>query len=282
MRIALDPTDQRITVRPAELAQDAEASLRSELSTHIANAEADLRAQIASLSGASDSTALAQTMAQLGGLTGLERQIAHAGGKDLASIRNEVSAYVAATQTFLQQTSQAGAKETGAQALNAASAAARQSVADFTKAYYEQRIFDPYLKFASVEDEEAYRRKETERQHAIEKALAEKTPEGDLRASKLATEQLKDAGAHGADQSPAFQTMLDSMNQSTANLEKQINGSKVAQARTMHANELDEVPAKAASSDILAGLKSLTFSDSETTGHGVPERAAKQSPGRAT
>jgi len=42
-----------------------------------------LRAQIANLRGASDSTALAQAMAQLGGLAGLERQIAHAGAKDL-------------------------------------------------------------------------------------------------------------------------------------------------------------------------------------------------------
>lgn len=173
----------------------------------------------------------AQALAQLSGLAGLERQIARAGAKDLASIRNEVTAYVAATQAFLQQAPQAVTKEPGAQALYAASAAAREAVADFSKAYYEQRIFDPYLKFASAEEEEAYQRREIERQRAIEKAQAEGTPEGDLRATQLALEQIKDAGAHGADRSPDYQHNLDKLQSATQNLELVAKEAKAPQQK---------------------------------------------------
>ena len=236
-----------------------------------------MRNQIASLRGSSDSTALSQALAQLGGLAGLERQIAHAGAKDLASIRNEVTAYVAATQSFLQQSSQAGGKDAGAQSLHAASAAARQAVADFSQAYYEQRIFDPYLKFASVEDEEAYRRREAERQHAIEKATAEKTPQGDLRANNLAIDQLKDAGAHGADRSPDFQTHLDKLQSAKEGLTAAIQKQPKEPELSAGIDPLDAAKPAEVSPELLASIRSsgVSLGEQDAEGHGLNQNLSK-------
>lgn len=89
-------------------------------------------------------------------------------------------------------------------ALERARSEARAQVASFMADYYDRKIFEPYLRFASAEDEAAYREREQRRRKEIEEAQSLGTPEGDLRAAKLAHEQLKDAGAHGADKSPDY------------------------------------------------------------------------------
>jgi hypothetical protein len=140
------------------------------------------------------------------------------GAKGMAALRAEITAAVAATHAYalsvsgVTGTAQTSPGEQAAQAaLRDASVAAHQTVENFERDFYGRKIFDPYLKFASTQDEDEYRRREQERQHAIEKAQAENTPEGNLRATKLAIAQLEDAGAHGADRSPDYHRTLDGL-----------------------------------------------------------------------
>ncbi len=139
------------------------------------------------------------------------------------AMTSEVAASVAATQSVVQQAQQGtnGAQAAEA-ALQQASATSHQSVSDFERDFYGRRIFDPYLRFASAEDEEAYRRREAERQQAIDKAMAEGTPEGNLKANKLAIDQLQDAGTHGADRSPEYKRHMDALLKSGDDLTRAI------------------------------------------------------------
>lgn len=139
-------------------------------------------------------------------LTLLKHQIAGAGPATLTALRHEIGAAVAQTQTATQQARLAG---TGAEAaeiatLAEAAKATRRHVDSFLHDFYERKIFDPYLRFASVEDEEAYRKREEAYRKAIDAAMAKGTPEGDLEALALANRQLRDAGAHGASAAPEF------------------------------------------------------------------------------
>lgn len=161
---------------------------------------------------------------------------------------------VAATQAITQSGSASGAQafQLGQVSMRQASEAARASASSFAHDYYDRRMFDSYLKFASVEDEDEYRRREQERKQAIEKALAERTPEGDLRALDLSIEQLKDAGAHGAKRSPDYQPELDNMTEHRAAL------------KTALSPQVDTVSAKAESGkpapDPIAALKAAGVS----------------------
>ena len=123
---------------------------------------------------------------------------------------------MAATQLSASQ-SPAG-PQAAAEALQAASDAARRQVAQFEQDFYEKKIFDPYLRFASPDDEEAYRKREAERHAEIKAANDKGTPQGSLEASRLALDQLNDAGAHGADRSPDYQPKLDAMRSARAQL----------------------------------------------------------------
>lgn len=93
-----------------------------------------------------------------------------------------------------------------------ASAHARETVQNFIHDFYEAKKFDPYLRFSSLEDEQAYREREAANLRAIQEAQSQKTPEGDLEAAALARRQLADAGDHGADKSPDFTKTMDGLN----------------------------------------------------------------------
>jgi len=158
-------------------------------------------------------------------------------------------------------------------ALEQASQASRATTAAFMHDYYERKMFEPYLRFASLNDEEEYRRREDERRRAIEKALAEHTPEGNLRANQLAIEQLKDAGAHGADKSPQYQPTLKSLTGAGNALASQIAAAKgegqssdVAAEPTDKANPSSQVP-----EDVIARLRAAKASaaDDLAKGHGL-------------
>lgn len=130
-------------------------------------------------------------------------------GSGLASIRAEVAAFVAAAQVIANQAvASAATTQTAEAALHLANEAARREVTSFVEDFYEKRIFDPFLRFASAEDEAAYREREEERKREIKEALALGTPEGTLKANLLSRDQLLDAGAHGADRSPDYAPML--------------------------------------------------------------------------
>jgi len=131
----------------------------------------------------------------------------HGGG--LVSIRAEVAAFVAAAQVVANQAvASAATTQTAEATLHLASEAARREVTSFVEDFYEKKIFDPFLRFGSAEDEAAYREREEKRKREIKEAMAEGTTEGTLKASRLARDQMLDAGAHGADASPGYAAML--------------------------------------------------------------------------
>jgi hypothetical protein len=274
------------------LPQDTEASLRAQLAAQVANAQSDIESHLAALRDAvargGNGAVLSQATDQLTSLSRLQKRI---GGCDIASltaIRSEVAASVAATQALVQTAAAQGSSPQSAQAeLYAASANAERSVRDFEKDFYERRIFDPYLKFASKEDEEAYRQREAERQQAIEKAREEHTPQGELRAVNLSIDQLNDAGAHGADRSPDYQRERDRLTKVHDQLSHAISSNDQSKPQTASnapasasVDPLQDVGAKAPDAKgIAAKLLAAGISppQSDNVGNGVSSYALQNS-----
>jgi hypothetical protein len=255
---------------------DAEASLRAELSAQIAGAQSNIEHRLAELSNAvahgGDSGALAHAKLQLSALSRLQQRIGDASAGNLTALRGEVMATVAATQALAQQANVAGAPtyQTAEVALQRASEGARVSVTGFMHEYYDRHEFDRYLKFTSSEDEEEYRRREDERKKAIDTAMAEHTPQGNLKALDLSIAQLKDAGAHGADKSAAYEPMLEGMQRNRDMLSSKIAAGKDVSLGT-GATEPADTPVPA---DVLAQLRAakVALADPTLEGHGVAAR----------
>jgi hypothetical protein len=172
------------------------------LLAQIRSAQADIDQLLAQLGGDAG-TVLADAQSQRRLLINLEQNLVSGAAAATSSIRNEIAGAAAVAVTLGQQARASGDQRANVE-LAAAQARTRATVLEIGRDIYERRIFDPYLRFASEEDEAAYRRREEENRRAIERALAENTPEGDLRASRIMERQLQDAGAHGADASPQF------------------------------------------------------------------------------
>lgn len=188
--------------------------------TQILSAQSDIGVALADLSRAGDASLIAQALAQQQTLAKLERALSSGSAATIApNIRGEIAAVVTASANLSQQAQQAADQRAGID-LATAQARTRATVQEIGRDIYERRIFDPYLRFASAEDEEAYRRREEENRRAIEEALAEQTPEGDLRAARLIQRQLADAGAHGADASPEFAGRMARINNDISGLER--------------------------------------------------------------
>ncbi|MBX9802494.1 MAG: hypothetical protein K2Y04_06970 [Caulobacteraceae bacterium] len=246
----------------------------------IAEAQAALESDIellrhaAAMSG--DGAALAMAQGQMSRLAGLQHRIEHAHGGGLAAIRAEVMASVAASQTLAQQVRGTIAYAHAAEvALHAASAAARREVTSFAHDFYERKIFDPYLRFASPEEEAAYRQREEERQRAIKDAMATGTPEGNLRALELAQDQLRDAGAHGATNSPEFQGWVDRLGTQNASLNSALGNPPDHPQSTPVVASADPLEDIAASAQVDAGAfaafraAGIVMADQSQQGHGL-------------
>lgn len=201
-------------------------------------------------------------------------------------MRGEVAASVAASQTIVQQAQQGTGASASAQAvLQQASANSYQAVSDFERDYYGRRIFDRYLSFKSPEDEEAYRRREAERQEAIDRARAEGTPEGNLRANELAIAQLQDAGAHGADRSPDFRPTMDRLQRSHTALKQAIEhktpqtpAQQASAPMTENSDPLQSVGAKAPTAKGAAAVllaAGISQPQADNVGHGVNDRTGQ-------
>lgn len=210
---------------------EKEEVARGDLLRQIETSSRELESQLAELrrSAPGNDDRLHNGQAKLHHLNSLRDQLV-GGAKGVAALRAEITAAVAATHAYTLSvsgvvgTAQASPAEQAAQAaLREASVAAHQTVDNFERDFYGRKIFDPYLKFASTQDEDEYRRREQERQRAIEKAQAENTPEGNLRATKLAIAQLEDAGAHGADRSPDYRRTLDGLKHSERTLDARLS-----------------------------------------------------------
>lgn len=186
---------------------DPEASLRAELTGAIAAAQIDIANAIAELarSGA-DSAALTN---QNQALQQLQRTVGSANLGNLLALRGEVAATASSATNLANQAISSAASAAAAQANLSPAERARASIEALNRDLFEKRVLDPYLRFASPEDEEAYRKREREREAEIKRSLALGTPEGDRRAADLTHDQLRDAGAHGADRSPDFAGMMN-------------------------------------------------------------------------
>lgn len=217
------------------------------------------------------------------------------GAKDLpaAALRAAVASAVADSRTYTSEARTATAtvqgatsEQTASVTLLAASEAARTTANGFVDDYYKRRIFDPYLKFASAHDEEEFRRREAERQAAIAEAMAEHTPEGELRALGIEREQLNDAGAHGADRSREFKSKLDVLKTRERALERALADKDHQQDNNDREAKVQPHAAPSAcrvSPGVLAALREagVTVPPQDGTGHGVAERSAAPCSGAA-
>lgn len=139
------------------------------------------------------------------------------GPAELASFQ----AMLDGTERAADAASQAAGAETADASVSSiivSSAATRQEVQSISDDLFKRRIFDPYLHFDSPEEKARYETEQAERQRQIQAALAEHTPEGNLRAGGLAAGGMLEAAAHGATASPDF---LPKWNKLVARLQAQ-------------------------------------------------------------
>lgn len=210
---------------------DPQASLRAELLGQLVAAQFEIETVIADLArdGAPASTMM-DSRNQLAALGALRQQLTGADVKALVAMRSDIAATVAASQSTAQQA------RTAAEASNTGSLAnyaqnARAAVNDVMRG---MKDFEPYLHFANAKDEADYRRREEERRAYIAAEQAKGTPVGDLNASGAAVGQMADAAAHGAAESPEFQSRFNRLAQSTQALRDQLirDGKDVSQFDT--------------------------------------------------
>lgn len=209
---------------------DPEASLRAELTGAIAAAQIDIADAIADLarSGA-DSAALTN---QNQALQKLQRTVGSANLGSLLALRGEVAATASSATNLANQAISSAASAATAQANLTPAERARASIEALNRDLFENRVLDPYLRFNSPEDEEAYRERDRERKEEIDRAMALGTPEGLRRAAELTHDQLRDAGAHGADRSPDFGRLMNTANEAREFAmphEKQMTANNAAQ-----------------------------------------------------
>lgn len=185
---------------------------------HLLGAQADLEASLALLRQSGDAGLIAQGETQRSTLADLQRALASAGPANLTAIRSAIAAAVSAS-TGLSQQARGAALQAEAAELAATRTESRLQVQSLMR---DMHRFDPYLAFASPEDEAAYRNREAERRAYIEQQQARGTPEGDLNASGAAIGQMVDAQAHGAADSPEFRQRWDELAGTTARLREQV------------------------------------------------------------
>jgi hypothetical protein len=228
------------------------AAERTDLLAQIRAAQADLDQLIAQL-GNDGGSVLADGQLQRQLLTNLERSLATGANLSGGSIRNEIAAAITVAANLGEQARQS-ISQRGSADLAAAQARTRATVLEIGRDIYERRIFDPYLRFASAEDEEAYRRREEENRRAIADALAENTPQGDLRAARIMDRQLQDAGAHGADASPQFRSLVDRNSENVTRLEAAVGERPSAERDERSATQQQTPEPTPATSEQLASV----------------------------
>jgi hypothetical protein len=242
---------------------DPEASLRAELTGAIAAAQIDIANAIAELarSGADSAALVNQGQA----LQQLQRTVGSANLGSLLALRHEVAATSSSASALATQAISNAASNAANQANLSPAERARATIEALHRDLFENKVLDPYLRFASSEDEEAYRKRERERKEEIDRAMALGTPEGLRRAAELTQDQLRDADAHGAGRSPDFGRLVADANRAQG---------LVAQAEKQ---PIENVPVPPAVSndvaDIAATLRTAGLSapspTSNESGHGL-------------
>jgi hypothetical protein len=180
------------------LPDDPQASLRLELVGQLVAAQFALEGALAEFTG--NSGALGQAQLQLSMLVALRQQIGTASPASLSAMSNEIFGAVAQAQGIIQQGRANLANSEASSASNTAKA--RQALQSMADDLFGKKLLDPYLHFASAEEEAAYRKREQERSIAYDDEIAKQTAEGNRRAASILQSQLADAKAHGANRSP--------------------------------------------------------------------------------
>ena len=189
------------------LSVDPEASLRAELTGAIAAAQIDVANAIAELARSGADSAVLSNQGQA--LHQLQRTVGSANLGSLLALRSDVTIAATSATALANQATSTATNAALANANLSPTQRARAAIEAVQRDLFEKRVLDPYLQFASAADEEAYRKRERERDTEVKRALALRTPEGDRRAIELVEDQLRDADAHGADRSPDFAAMLN-------------------------------------------------------------------------
>lgn len=203
------------------MAVDPNTSIRVEMDIQVATASLALEGAIAELSRSGGlSAALTTLCLQLHSLTSLRRQIGSATGSTLAELRSEISAAASSATALAQQAKEEASASHAADPITRAEAA-RQTIEHVGRQLFDDKVLDPYLQFKSKEDEEAYRKRERERNEAYDRAMARGTPEGNRLALQIEQAQVRDAGAHGANRSPNFPQIQGDLARAAADLEPQ-------------------------------------------------------------
>lgn len=243
------------------------AAERADLLAQIAAAQAELDQVLAQL-GSDAGATVAEGQAQRQLLVQFERSLSSGIALPAESVRSGIAGAIAGA-TQLSQQARAASEHRASSDLAAAQTRTRATVLDISRDIYERRVFDPYLRFASSEQEAAYREREVSNRRAIEKALALSTPEGDLRAARILDRQLQDSGAHGADASPQFRGLMDRNSQNMGRLEAALGERQSAQdgQRLATPSRHPDHPAPATSAQLAAVL--ATFRAAGIDG-GVP------------
>lgn len=245
-------------------------------------AERELEQVIAELTRSGSSAAPAQS--QLREIAQMQRQIGRADAATLANLGKQVGAVVAQAQTLAQQGREAAtqAEIRGDASLDAVSARTRATVLRVADDLFEKRVFDPYLRFNTPEEEAEYRRRESEREAYIKRELAKGTPEGARNASRAMVDQIEEAGRHGADQSPEYQRLLGEAQTALAEQDKAMAEPKIAVSPQKASSNPANQPADL--NEIAAMLKEAGVTAPPDTianmGHGLTATANERSSGQ--
>jgi len=245
---------------------DPLASQRTELIGQLAGAQLALEAVIAELSrNGGDVTILAELRNQIVSVIDLRQHVGSASRSELASIRREVASVTAASQTLAQHAASSGSAVVSHPTMTHQQAhAAIQSV---SHDLFDRHVLDPYLQFASEEDERAYRRREQENAEALKRALALNTPAGSLHAAAILERQLDDAEAHGAGASPEFAALRERNNQARLAISAAQQAGPGAAKPKPEATELPASAKEADLSEAVAALKAAGVSTLTTPEH---------------
>jgi hypothetical protein len=260
------------------LSVDPEASLRAELTGAIAAAQIDVANAIAELARSGADSAVLSNQGQA--LHQLQRTVGSANLGSLLALRSDVSIAAASASALANQMVTTATNAAAANANLSLAQRARANIEALGRDLFEKRVLDPYLQFASAEDEEAYRKRERERDEARMRALELRTPEGDRRANELIQDQLRDAGAHGADRSRDFANMVQQAKFVTADLQTAQQPQENVTARPSVDAIKGEQPTISDDGlgDILASLKAAGVTtpaiQAREAGHGVAMAAS--------
>jgi len=236
--------------------------LRADLTATLATAQQQLEAAISSLRR-SASPELSRSEMQLSDLIALQRGVATATPSALARLSSQIAAVAAEATTSAQNAMSASGSST--QTTAGMLAQARDDARHTVDAVMAgMKDFDPYLKFASPEDERAYRERENARQAEIERQQAKSTPQGELNALQIAKQQMDDAGSHGANRSPDFADRRAALDDAQIGLSQAVQSDRAEKPMPKHESDL-AAAMKALSS---AGVRNSAANDQDIS-HGL-------------